>query len=226
MRQSSPYLLDTLVMPTMAASVPKASPHHFRAAISQSLGLDGLLALVSLSIGILLSSTVRSVEIAEGLNRSALIPPLGVVVLICGLPSLFFLFIDVLSAVSNPATLPFARSRAGLRKAYAQRVHLLLMAGYFASILVALCWSAVNMLLVSKLFISAVFALALYALGQSIPSKRLSFAVSGVLFLIVLLSIQVFMVTQVEANSNRSRQNDADELAVPDLPTADRDEVR
>lgn len=146
--------------------------------------------------------------------------------LICGLPSLFFWFVDVLSALRNPAVLPFAGSRASLRKIYAQRVHLLLMAGYFASILVALCWSAVNMLLVSKLFISAVFALALYALGQSIPSKRLSFVVSGALFLVVLLSIQVFIVTQLEAHTNRARQNDADELAIPDLPIADKDEVR
>ncbi|PZO60693.1 MAG: hypothetical protein DCF15_01710 [Phormidesmis priestleyi] len=69
------------------------------------------------------------------------------------------------------------------------------------------------MLLVSKIFVSAIFALALYSLGQSIPSQRLSFIISGILFLIVLVGTQVFIVRRLEADSSKASQellNDTD----------------
>ena len=221
MRQPSPPLVD---IPAVSMSTASSS-ESFRSAIQPSLGVDGFLAFASLLIGLLLGGSVGSIAVAADLNRAALIPPLWFVVFVCGLPALGFLFVDILSALSNPAALPFARSKTGLKKLYAKRLHLLLTAGYFASILVALCWSAVNMLLVSKLFISAVFALALYALGQSVPSRRLGFAVSGALFLVVLLGIQVFITAMLNADPSPSSQEGLDDdPAESSLPLYDSDD--
>ncbi|MGB3294451.1 MAG: hypothetical protein WBB01_15800 [Phormidesmis sp.] len=203
----------------MTTASPSGSrSYYFRPVIRQTLGVDGLLAFVSLLLGVLLGGSLDSIEVAADLNKAALIPPFGSVVFVCGLPALIFLFVDVLSALSNPAVLPFARSKAGLKKIYAKRLHLLLLVSYFASILAALCWLAVNMLLVSKLFISAVFAFALYALGQSIPSRRLGFVVSGVLFLVVLLGIQVLIATTQKVDTDRIDQDDLVEPAEPAIP--------
>ena len=213
MRQPSPPLLDI-----PAVSMPTALPSEsFRSAIQPSLGVDGLLAFASLLIGLLLGGLVSSIAVAADLNRAALIPPFWFIVCICGLPALGFLFVDILSALSNPAALPFARSKVGLKNLYAKRLHLLLTAGYFATILVALCWLTVNMLLVSKLFISAVFALALYALSQSVPSRRLSFVVSGALFLVVLLGIQIFtaVLNAGPSQPNRELGDDPNESSLP-----------
>ena len=223
MRQPAPPLVDIPAVSVTTATSLESRSYYFRSAIQPSLGVDSFLALASLLIGLLLGGSVNSIETATGLSRAALLPPSWLIVLICGLPALVFLFVDVLSAFSNPATLPFARSRGGLQKLYARRLHVLLLVGYFASILVALCWSAVNMLLVSKLFISAVFALALYALGQSIPSRRLSFVISGILFLVVLLGIQAFIVAALNADSSKSAQDDFGEPE-PSIPLYDSDD--
>lgn len=205
-------------MPITPTAPTAYQPYYFRPAIKQTLGVDGFLAFVSLLVGVLLGGSLDSIAVAANLNKAALLPPFGLVVFICSLPALIFLFVDVLSALSNPAVLPFSRSKAGLKKLYAKRLHLSLLASYFAAILVALCWSAVNMMLVSKLFISAVFALALYALGQSIPSRRLGFAVSGALFLVVLLGIQMFIVTAQKVDSNQDDQDNFGESAESELP--------
>lgn len=224
MRQPSPPLVDIPAASVITVSPSASQPDYFRPAIKQTLGVDGFLIFVSLLIGVLLGGSLDSIAVAADLNKAALIPSFGWVVSICGLPALIFLFVDILSALSNPAVLPFARSRTGLKKVYAKRLHLLLLAGYFAAILVALCWSAIDMMLVSKIFISAVFAFALYALGQSIPSRRLGFAVSGVLFLVVLLGIQMFIVTAQKVDPNRANQDDFGEPAEPDLPLYDSDD--
>ena len=91
----------------------------------------------------------------------------------------------------------------------------MLLAFYFTAILVALCWSALTMVLVSKIFVSAIFAFALYALGQSIPSKRLSFVVSGILFLVVLIATQAFILMRLEANAGKASQDVLNELGNP-----------
>ena len=76
--------------------------------------------------------------------------------------------------------------------------------------------------LLSKFFVSAVFAIALYALGQSIPSRRTSFVVSGLLFLVVLVATQTFIVLKLRADSARDKQEMLD--AIPPRPGAFDDE--
>jgi len=92
---------------------------------------------------------------------------------------------------------------------------MLLLAFYFTAILAALCWSALAMPLASKIFVSAIFSFALYSLGQSIPSKRMSFMVSGILFLVVLVATQAFIVMRLEADASKANQTVLDELVPP-----------
>ncbi|MEO1620740.1 MAG: hypothetical protein AAFU53_06865 [Cyanobacteria bacterium J06632_3] len=186
--------------------------------VSQSIGVDLFALFASLMLGVLLSSAVGAVELADGIDRFKLVPPRWLVFVISVLPALLWLLLDGLSALSNPVTLPFARSRLGMKAVYAKRIHILLLFFYFSSILVALCWSAVSMLLMSKIFVAAVFAIALFALGQSIPSRRMSFIVSGILFLVVLVATQAFIVLKLEADSVRANQEALDGLGVPDAP--------
>lgn len=181
----------------------------------QSLGVDVLMIFVSLLMGVLFSSAVVAVNNANGIGDIVLSPPQWLIFLSCLLPSLISLFLDTLSALSNPSLLPFARSQAWTKAIYTKRFHLLLLALYFTTILVALCWSAPSMPLFSKIFVSAVFGIALYALGQSIPSKRTSFLVSGILFLVVLVATQAFIVLQMKAESAREKQKVLDEFGAP-----------
>ena len=55
-----------------------------------------------------------------------------------------------------------------------------------------------------KIYLAAVFAIAIYALGQSVPSTKLSFTLSGILFVIVLLTTQTFIITKTQAEAEQA----------------------
>ncbi len=207
MRQYPPHTVDISAESISAFTPPVNGRKNFRAAIRQSLGIDIFLVFISLLLGLLFSSATGTVVAPTGIERDVLFaPPQWLIFAVCALPSSLFLLLDMLSMLSNPAALPFARSRNSMQAIYTSRMHLILLAFYFTSILVALCWSAATMLLASKLFVAAIFAFALYALGQSIPSKRLSFIVSGILFLVVLIATQAFIVMRLEANTTKANE--------------------
>ncbi len=201
-----PHTVDIAVGPLEPFQPPADRQIEPRVVIVQSLLVDVCLIGVSLLAGLLFSNAVSAIDVS-GIDRVGLLkPPQWLIFFACALPAVMCLFTDMLSSISNPAVLPFARSRNAAKALYAKRFHSLLLAFYFTAILVALCWSAFSMLLVSKLFVSAVFAIALYALGQSIPSQRLSFALSGILFIVVLVATQAFIVMKLEANAERANE--------------------
>ena len=190
-------------------------------AVRKSLGVDIFLIFVSLIVGVLCTTAIGAIvlpaDITSDLGSVFFLPPQWLVLAICLLPTLLFLLMDSLSAASNPISLPFARSKSSMQAIYASRVHLLLLAFYFTAILVALCWSALSMPLVAKMFVSAIFSFALYALGQSIPSTRMSFVISGILFLVVLILTQAFIVLKLETDAGKASQKVLDELNEPQL---------
>lgn len=225
MRYSAPQTVDILAAPLTAAVVVESQIADARSVIRQSIGTDTFLLFISLLMGILCSSAVGLVEASSDLEATMLRPPTWFIYLACAAPSLLVLIFDGLRASSNPLTLPFAQSESRMKMIYAKRIHLGLLAFYFTSILVALCWSAPSMLLFSKMFVAAIFAIALYALGQSIPSRRSSFIVSGILFLVVLVTTQAFIMMRLELDTERAEQRILDSLPsevekVPTQPSA------
>ena len=206
---------------TPAAVQPSSLKRDFSVAVRKSLGIDVFLIFISLLVGGLFGSAINSAvlpaETIGTLSRAFFLPPLWLVLAICMLPALLYTLLDGLSAASNPAALPFARAKSSMQAIYAGRTHLLLLAFYFTAILAALCWSALSMPLVSKMFVAALFSLALYALGQSIPSTRMSFVVSGILFLVVLILTQAFIVLKLETDAGKASQKVLDELSEPQL---------
>ncbi|MGB3299922.1 MAG: hypothetical protein WBA76_16775 [Phormidesmis sp.] len=224
MRHPSTHTVDISAEPVSAfeTSAPDRDLRSDTGSIArQSLGTDFLLIFISLAVGLLFTSTISAVVAPVNLERALFVPPQWLIMTACALPALFCLFMDALSTLSNPVALPFARSRLSTQAIYAHRIHLMLLAFYFTAILVALCWSALTMVLVSKIFISAVFAFALYALGRSIPSKRLSFVVSGILFLVVLIATQAFIVIRLESSANNAGQDVLNELVNPEKEKAE-----
>ncbi len=221
MRNSPPQTVDISAQPLSGFTPAVAQQRDLGAAARQSLGVDVFLIFVSFLIGLLFSTAIGAVTMPAELassaaGRDSFIPAPWLIVLISTLPALLFTALDGLSAASNPAALPFARSRTSRQAIYASRVHVVLLALYFTAILVALCWSALAMPLISKIFVSAIFSFALYALGQSIPSTRMSFIVSGILFLVVLIATQAFIVMRLEASSEKATQDVLDELVAPE----------
>ena len=206
MKYDPPHTVDISAEPLRPNQPPVARKVDTRTGILQSLGVDVALVVLSMMIGVLFGGAISGIETAEVENVGALKPPIWFIFAACTLPSIVWVFLDLLSAISNPAVLPFARAKTAMKALYAKRFHLLLLAFYFTAILVALCWSAFSMLLVSKIFVSAVFAIALNALGLSVPSSRLSFIVTGLLFIIVLVATQAFIVFKLEADSERASQ--------------------
>lgn len=215
MRYDPPHTVDISAEPLQPFQAPIIQPLTTKMVVAQSLGIDIFFAFLSLLMGVLFSSAVDAIDVTGIENVGVLKPPTWFIFAVCALPPTLWILIDGLSAASNPAVLPFARARAAMKAVYAKRIHFLLLAFYFTAILVALCWSAFAMLLVSKLFVSAVFAVALYALGQSIPSRRLSFILSGLLFLVVLVTTQSFIVLKIEADSNRAEQEALNDFNAP-----------
>ncbi len=225
MRHPSPHTVDISAEPVStfdSSAVPPRDPHRkMDSVVWQSLGIDFFLIFISLLVGLLFSGTIRAVVAPANLERALFVPPQWLIMVACALPALLCLLIDALSTVSNPVALPFARSKLSTQAVYAKRFHLMLLAFYFTAILVALCWSALTMVLVSKIFVSAIFAFALYALGQSISSKRMSFVVSGILFLVVLIATQAFIVMRLEASSSKASQDVLNELVNPEKEKAE-----
>lgn len=225
MRHPSTHTVDISAEPvsTFETSVlPSRDPRSDTGSIARrSLGTDFLLIFISLAVGLLFTSTISVVVAPVNLERALFVPPQWLIMTACALPALLCLFVDALSTLTNPVALPFARSKLGTQTIYAHRIHLMLLAFYFTAILVALCWSALTMVLVSKIFVSAIFAFALYALGRSIPSKRLSFVVSGILFLVVLIATQAFIVVRLEASANNAGQDVLNELVNPEKEKAE-----
>ncbi|MEM6255846.1 MAG: hypothetical protein AAF821_23280 [Cyanobacteria bacterium P01_D01_bin.156] len=170
------------------------------------LGVDFLIALVAAIAAFLFSQAVSLALSSEAINQTLQAPPLGLVVLSCMAIPLFFIVADVLNALGNRLKLPFSGSRQRAQKIYARRIHLGLLALYFNAILVALCWSASAMPIMSKIYLASVFAIAIYALGQSIPSTKLSFTLSGALFVIVLIATQTFIITKTQAEAEQAEQ--------------------
>jgi phosphate/sulfate permease len=216
MRHYPSHTVDISAEPVSAFAPPVNQRRDFTAIIRQSLGVDIFLVFISLLVGLLFSSAIGAVVAPVNPAGALLIPPQWLIFAACALPSVLCLLLDTLSMLSNPVALPFARSKNSLQAIYAKRLHLILLAFYFTTILVALCWSALTMPLLSKLFVSAIFGFALYALGQSIPSTRLSFIVSGILFLVVLVATQAFIVLRLEANTVKANQEALDKLVAPE----------
>ncbi|MEM9152237.1 MAG: hypothetical protein AAGB19_17515 [Cyanobacteria bacterium P01_F01_bin.3] len=221
MKYDPPHTVDISAEPLRPFQPPVVQSLTTRMVVAQSLGLDVFFIVLSLLVGVLFSGAVSAIDTTGIENVGLLKPPTWLIFAACALPPALWLFVDGLSAMSNPAVLPFARSRTAMKAVYAKRIHLLLLAFYFTAILVALCWSAFAMLLVSKLFVSAIFAVALYALGQSIPSRRLSFVLSGFLFLVVLITTQSFIVLKMEADSQRANQEALGDFDAPPEPVID-----
>jgi hypothetical protein len=207
MRQYPPHTVDISAEPLPAFVPPVAQRRKMGAAIRKSLGTDVFLVFISLAVGLLFSTAIGAVVTpASPEQDNLLIPSQWLIFVACALPALLFLLLDVFSMLSKPTALPFARAKNSMHAIYASRIHLILLAFYFTAILVALCWSAATMSLISKLFVAAIFAFALYALGQSIPSRRMSFIVSGILFLVVLIAMQAFILMRLEAEATKANE--------------------
>lgn len=162
------------------------------------------MALVAAIAAFLFSQAVSLALLSQSISQSLQAPPQVLIVVSSVAIPVFYIMTDVSNALGNRLKLPFAGSRQRAQHIYAKRIHLGLLALYFNAILVALCWSASAMPVMSKIYLAAVFAIAIYALGQSIPSTKLSFTLSGVLFIIVLLTTQTFIITKTQAEAEQA----------------------
>ena len=170
------------------------------------LGADLVILLVAIVAAFLFSQAISLAMSSESINQTLQAPPRFLVVVSSLIVPLFFMALDGLNAAGNRLKLPFAGSRKRAQQIYARRIHLGLLALYFNAILVALCWSASAMPVMSKIYLAGVFAIAIYALGQSIPSTKLSFTLSGVVFVVVLLATQTFIITKTQAEAEQAGQ--------------------
>ena len=170
------------------------------------LGIDLLIVLVAAVAAFLFSQAVNLALSSASISQTLQAPPRLLVVVSSVIIPVFYMAMDGLNAAGNRLKLPFAGSRKRAQQIYARRIHLGLLALYFNAILVALCWSASAMPVMSKLYLAAVFAIAIYALGQSIPSTKLSFTLSGVLFVIVLMATQTFIIAKTQAEAEQAEQ--------------------
>lgn len=171
-----------------------------------ALGVDLIILLVATVAAFLFSQAVNLALSSESINQTLQAPSKLLVVLTSVIIPVFYIAMDGLNAANNRLKLPFAGSRKRAQNIYARRIHLTLLAMYFNAILVALCWSASAMPVMSKIYLAAVFAIAIYALGQSVPSTKLSFTLSGILFVIVLLATQTFIITKTQSEAEQAGQ--------------------
>lgn len=168
------------------------------------LGVDLLILLVAAIAAFLFSQAVSLALSSEAINQTLQAPPRLLVIVSSVIIPVFYIFIDMFNSAGNRLKLPSAGNRQRVQRIYARRIHLGLLALYFNAILVALCWSASAMPVMGKIYLAAVFAIAIYALGQSIPSTKLSFTLSGILFIIVLLTTQTFIITKTQAEAEQA----------------------
>ncbi|MEM9264709.1 MAG: hypothetical protein AAGA46_04220 [Cyanobacteria bacterium P01_F01_bin.13] len=184
--------------------------------VATVFGVDLLIVLVAAIAAFLFSQAVNLALSSESINKTLQAPPLFLVVVSSLIVPVIYMVIDALNAAGNRLKLPFAGSRKRAQQIYARRIHLGLLSLYFNAILVALCWSASAMPIMSKIYLAAVFAIAIYALGQSIPSTKLSFTLSGIVFVIVLLATQTFIITKTQAEAQQAGQELRERLSAPD----------
>ncbi|MGD1948633.1 MAG: hypothetical protein ACFB14_03190 [Leptolyngbyaceae cyanobacterium] len=170
------------------------------------LGADLVILLIAIVAAFLFSQAISLAMSSESINQTLQAPPRFLIVVSSLIVPLFFMALDGLNAAGNRLKLPFAGSRKRAQQIYARRIHLGLLALYFNAILVALCWSASAMPVMSKVYLAGIFAIAIYALGQSIPSTKLSFTLSGVVFVVVLLATQTFIITKTQAEAEQAGQ--------------------
>ncbi|MEM1240483.1 MAG: hypothetical protein AAGI45_11640 [Cyanobacteria bacterium P01_H01_bin.26] len=168
------------------------------------LGIDLLIVLVAAITAFLFSQAINLALSSESINQVLQAPPQILVIVSSLAVPVGYMALDLLYAANNRLKLPFAGSRKRAQQIYARRIHLGLLALYFNAILVALCWSASAMPVMSKIYLAIVFAIAIYALGQSIPSTKLSFLLSGALFVVVLLATQTFIITKTQTEAQQA----------------------
>ncbi|MEO0352000.1 MAG: hypothetical protein AAF282_18345 [Cyanobacteria bacterium P01_A01_bin.15] len=168
------------------------------------LGIDLLIVLVAAITAFLFSQAINLALSSESINQVLQAPPQILVIVSSLAVPVGYMALDLLHAANNRLKLPFAGSRKRAQQIYARRIHLGLLALYFNAILVALCWSASAMPVMSKIYLAIVFAIAIYALGQSIPSTKLSFLLSGALFVVVLLATQTFIITKTQTEAEQA----------------------
>ncbi|MEM7797373.1 MAG: hypothetical protein AAF579_23320 [Cyanobacteria bacterium P01_C01_bin.118] len=168
------------------------------------LGVNFLILLIAAIAAFLFSQAVGLALSSEAINQTLQAPPRWLVILSCVAIPVFYIVTDLVNSAGNRLKLPFAGNRKRAQRIYARRIHLALLALYFNAILVALCWSASAMPVMGKIYLAAVFAIAIYALGQSVPSTKLSFTLSGILFVIVLLTTQTFIITKTQAEAEQA----------------------
>jgi len=166
-----------------------------------SMAINLLIFLVAVVAAVLFGRTINLAQSSVVLRETLIAPPQWLMLATLLIVPTWYLILDGMSSMGNRLRLPFAGSQQRAKRIYASRVHVVLLAFYFNAILVALCWSAAAMPLFSKLFLAAVFAIAIYALGQSVPSTRLSYILSGILFVIVLVTTQAFIVYKMQAEA-------------------------
>ena len=183
--------------------------------VAPVFGVDALIVLVAAIAAFLFSQAVGLALSSESINQTLQAPPQLLVIVSSLMFPVFYTVTDALNATGNRLKLPFAGSRKRAQQIYAKRIHLGLLALYFNAILVALCWSASAMPVMSKVYLAAVFAIAIYALGQSIPSTKLSFTLSGILFVIVLLTTQTFIIAKTQAEAEQAGQDLRERLEQP-----------
>jgi hypothetical protein len=192
-----------------------AAPRSATSAILPSLAVDLVVIAVTAIAAYLFNQTIGLAEASEALQRTLQAPPHLLITLSILLIPAWYLAIDIINTLGNKLKLPFAGNDKRIQRVLAGRVHLVLLSLYFNAILVALCWSAAAMPIFSKLFLSAVFAVAIFALGKSIPSTKLSFLLSGILFLIVLIATQAFIIFKMQAEEEAAREQLRYELEQP-----------
>ncbi|MEM8808377.1 MAG: hypothetical protein AAGF01_20350 [Cyanobacteria bacterium P01_G01_bin.38] len=183
--------------------------------VTPSLGVDGLMLLVAGIAAYLFGGAIAMAKASATISQTLSPPPMWLVVVSILLIPVWFIMFDLINMASNRLKLPFAGTQQRAQRIFAKRTHLFLLSLYFNAILVGLCWSAPAMPLFSKLFLSAVFSIAIYALGQSIPSTKLSFVLSGVLFAIVLIASQSFIVFKMQAEEAAAEQELREQLGSP-----------
>jgi signal transduction histidine kinase len=171
-----------------------------------TLSVDFLLLFIAGVAAFLFSRAIGLAEASQSLQEKLIAPPPWLVLVVVLIAPIWFLILDGIHTTGNRLKLPFAGGQRRAQRIYADRVHVVLLAFYFSAILVALCWSAAGMVLFSKLFLSSVFAIAIFAMGKSIPSTRLSFMLSGILFIIVLIATQTFIIFKMQAEQEAAEQ--------------------
>ncbi|ESA33217.1 hypothetical protein N836_22765 [Leptolyngbya sp. Heron Island J] len=186
--------------------------------VAPALGVDLLIFLVAAIAAFVFSQAVSLALASASINQTLEAPPQVLVVVSSVIIPIFFMAMDGINAAGNRLKLPLAGSRKRAQQIYARRIHLGLLALYFNAILVALCWSASAMPVMSKIYLAAVFAIAIYALGQSIPSTKLSFTLSGILFVIVLLATQTFIITKTQSEAEQAGQELRQRLGGGEVP--------